>query len=250
MNCTNYPIVTSENQNDTAFLQKSMKFKNAAILESKKSNESTSVLREETLDVNFNSSVIEFEDLPKLLQCEKNRSAIAVETTEQQKTYPQNDISVETDVSYEIVNESRHLRSEKKAESREEVRKQILNIQYQLHKLSKLPSIIQMAIEDITNQVSVLIPEIKMEGEFVICEDEIESIESVNEGNENVVDLFTLNSSRKQPLMEGECEQFIEEQESNTFEVEKRNPQIYKQTNSKRVSFENFTANEGAPSCI
>lgn len=149
-----------ENQSDTAFLQRCNRSKSNIIEDSENLDEIDMMQTDDINSKNENDSIEEPDDLPELSKCDEiNQSDCAKiiehsETRTEQKTvfedFERCKNHQNSSDSYETIQQY--------IESQEDVKKQISNIQKQIHKLSNLPLIIQTAIDDIAIQISELLP--------------------------------------------------------------------------------------------
>lgn len=153
-NYMNDEAVNSENEKDvlcnTSFLQKSNRSR-----EDSEKPEDLPFITEDEHD-SMMKTIEESENLPELLKCNTMEANANSEPEDTKKNDPDNTVLEFNESKIEYTN--KNIVSQKHNESQKEIRIQIINIQKQIRKLSRLPLIIQTAIEDITNQVSELLP--------------------------------------------------------------------------------------------
>lgn len=183
-----------EVQNDTAFLQRNGRSKVNDSDNLGKLDDITPIITDVSNDEYLNEFSEETDELPELCKCDKIKKSSHVE-----KTSTSDIVSEETflDENHQHLSNvtGNNKTNEQFMESQEDLKKQILNIQNQIRKLSNLPSIIQTAISDIANQVSELIPAIQ---ENVTTSTEIHDFnlsENVNNQKIDVQELHLENSS-------------------------------------------------------
>lgn len=191
-----------EFENDSAFLQKRNQ-SNSSLLEDTEIYDIVSI-ENQLNNTNFEES----EELPTLLQCDYidiNHQNITIfpQKSEYEEAFPE--IGDDNDVSNAF--ELKTL--EKSKDNHEAMHDQIENIQKQLRKLSHLPQLIQTAIEDITNQVSELMPAIKFENFQTDIQD---SFCKKNEEQFHSVELLPKNINANK-IEEEECRTSNEEQQ-------------------------------------
>lgn len=204
-----------DDQSNTAFLQRSNRSKLSSTEEWENLDDialiSTNVPNDEN---SYDSN----EDLPELYKCDKINDNSYVEIDTRNSTFEENKQSINIDDNY--------IANEQVLEGQEKIKKQILNIQNQLQKLSNLPIIIQTAIGDIANQVSDLIPEIQ--GNYILKDDahDLNSYENSlpleDNGGELKLEIVPITMSNDKETLythERECEKSDEEDQLICFHV-------------------------------
>lgn len=144
-----------QSHTDSAFLQKNCRSSSNLIGESEVLDDILQLMKNEPNNINY----LECEELPKLLQCDEVMENIHIfsKLSQEDGSEQFSPDTVNTIPIVEIVNEPNS--SEKSMDDRKTIQSQIENIQNQLLNLSRLPQIIQSAIECISTQVSFLLSE-------------------------------------------------------------------------------------------